>query len=188
MRCDRWDKACAHPQQGFTLVEMMVVVAIVGVMSAFAVPEFSRMVARNDVKEAARQIAVTIQTARMLAMNTNTAVTIQPQLVLVGNGQTLQVSVQNANGGPLLNPTTNTPLATGSNTSAAHVTSLTAPGGAAITPISINPQGLLAPVGTPGQVWLVTGTQANVVYSVTISPGGRVRWCGMAVAAGGVCP
>lgn len=188
MRCDGVHRARYQAQQGFTLVEMMVVVAIVGVMSAVALPQFSLMIARNDVKETARQIAVTIQTSRMLAMNTNTAVTIQPQLVPGGNGQMLQVVVQNANGGPLLNPTTNAPLAAGTSVSAVHVASLTVPGGAAITPIAINPQGLLAPVGTPGQVWLITGTQANVVYSVTISPGGRVRWCGVAVGPGGVCP
>lgn len=179
----------AGDQRGFTLVEMMVVVGIVAVMMAVAIPGFSRMVARNEVQQAAREIAATLQTSRMLAMNVNAPVAITPQLVAGADGQSLQLAVVNANtGAPVTNPTTGAVLSTGLQVKAVNITSLTAPGGGPVTPVTFNSQGLLAPVGTPGQVWLVTNVPQNTVYSISISPGGRVRWCGVAVAAGGVCP
>ncbi len=176
-------------QGGFTLVEMLVVVGIVAVMLAMAIPGFSRMAARNEVQQAAREMAATLQTSRLLAMNVNTPVAIAPQLVPGSEGQSLQVAVVNANtGGPLINPTSGAALSTGLQVKAVNITSLTGPGGGPVAPVIFNPQGLLAPIGNLGQVWLVRNVPQNTVYSITISPGGRVRWCGVAVAAGGVCP
>ncbi len=176
-------------QGGFSLVEMMVVVGIVAVMLAMGIPAFSRMMARNEVQQAAREMAATLQTSRMLAMNVNAPVAITPQLAAGPDGQSLQLIVVNANtGAPVANPTTGAVLSTGLQVKAVNITSLTAPGGGPVNTVTFNSQGLLAPVGTPGQVWLVNNVLQNTVYSITISPGGRVRWCGVAVAAGGVCP
>ncbi len=43
-------------QAGFTLVELMIVVAIVGMLAAIAIPGFRRYVARSKTAEAANQI------------------------------------------------------------------------------------------------------------------------------------
>lgn len=174
---------------GFTLVEMITVVGIVAVMGALAIPAFSRMIARNEVQQAAREIAATVQTSRLLAMNVNAAVGVLPALVAGQDGQMLQLTVVNANtGAALTNPITGAAVSAGLQVKATNITSLTSAGGGPANQAIFNPQGLLAPVGTPGVVWVITNAPLNYAYSVTVSPGGRVRWCEGTVAAGGVCP
>ncbi len=175
-------------QRGFTLVEMMTVAAIVALMAAMAAPAFSRMVARNEVQKAARGIAATLQTSRLLAMNQNATVAVVPSLVPGIDGQSLSVAVLNANTGlPLTHPVTGAPISAGLQEKATNVTALTDAGGGPVTPANFGPQGLLAPIGAPALVWTIANAPQNIVYSVTVSPGGRVRWCEMAVAPGGVC-
>lgn len=43
--------APAHPQSGFTLMELMIVVAIVGILAAFAVPSYQDYLIRARVSE-----------------------------------------------------------------------------------------------------------------------------------------
>lgn len=176
-------------QQGFTLVEMMVVVGIVAVMGAMAIPAFSRMMARNEVQKAARDTVSTLQTSRLLAMNQNVTVAVVPALVPGPEGQSLSLTVLNGNTGlPLVNGVTGAAISAGLQTKAVNVTTFTNSGGGPATPVNFSPQGLLAPVGAPAVVWAITNVPQNIVYSITISPGGRVRWCELAVAPGGVCP
>lgn len=55
-------------ETGFTLIEMMVIVAIVGITAAFAVPSWQRVQANNRAKAAAREIANAFQLARNQAI------------------------------------------------------------------------------------------------------------------------
>ena len=53
---------------GFTLLELMIVVAIVGIVAAFAVPSYQNMIERNRLKQAAGSLLSDMQHARTEAI------------------------------------------------------------------------------------------------------------------------
>lgn len=63
-------------RSGFTLMEMMVVIAIVGIIAAAVVPNFIGWRNNAKVSQAARQIYSDLQTARTTAIKTNSTVSI----------------------------------------------------------------------------------------------------------------
>jgi prepilin-type N-terminal cleavage/methylation domain-containing protein len=62
--------------RGYTLVEIMVVLAIMAALSLVAVPWFLRISQRNALKSAARELAITLAGARMTAVKLNAPVNI----------------------------------------------------------------------------------------------------------------
>ena len=70
-----------HDQHGFTLVEMMIVVGIIGVMAALGAPLFNGFFADLRLKAAARDAADALRLARIEAIRTNT-----PHLVFFSTG------------------------------------------------------------------------------------------------------
>lgn len=65
------------PSQGFTLVEMLVCLGVVGIMVSFAIPSWQYLKERNHVQAARDQLMNDLQTARVRALQ---------------RGQTLQLS------------------------------------------------------------------------------------------------
>ena len=64
---------------GFTLIELMVVVGILTIAVAVAVPEFVRWHVQSQLRQATSEIATQLTLARMAAMNRNRSVDVTVQ-------------------------------------------------------------------------------------------------------------
>lgn len=62
-----------YHERGFTIVELMIVVAIIGVLAAVSVPTLSRFFEQSSARDNAVTIANAIRTARTQAMNSGVA-------------------------------------------------------------------------------------------------------------------
>lgn len=64
------------PQRGFTLVEMMVVVAVLGIMLTIAIPSFTEMMDSSRTRRAADAISAFLVNAKSEAIKQNTTVRV----------------------------------------------------------------------------------------------------------------
>ena len=76
-------------QSGFTLVELMITIAVLGIAAAIAVPNFLSQMPQWRLNGAARQVMGDLMAARMQAVKENTSVTVaymNKQQYTVSNG------------------------------------------------------------------------------------------------------
>ena len=135
-------------QNGFTLIEVMIAVAIVGILAMVAIPNYLQWNARYQLKQATTELAGSLNLARMAAMNRNLAVTAT--LALVSG----RVNVGGALA-PIVLPQAVVAF-TGGPT------------------IQFTQQGLS---GAAVNVPVTLTSQQGTTYSVVVTPAGKVNWC-----------
>jgi type IV fimbrial biogenesis protein FimT len=145
-------------ESGFTLVELMIVVAIVGIASAIATPNYLRWNARYQLRQAAAEIQSQLALARLSAMNRNSLVST----TLAVSAGRVQLLAVDANGNQVIPPTQ----------MMASVTGLSpAPASVAFSPLGTRSGG-----GTANQL-IVISNSVGLSYSVQITPRGKIKWC-----------
>ncbi len=60
-----------HAERGFTIIELMLVITILAIVITAGAPRFSYFIQEVRLKNSARQVAVSFQTARLKAINGN---------------------------------------------------------------------------------------------------------------------
>lgn len=68
--------ALARRSNGFTLVELLVTIAVAAILLAIATPSFTAVINNNRLTSAANEMVATIQTGRMEAVRRNARTTV----------------------------------------------------------------------------------------------------------------
>lgn len=138
---------CRNREKGFTLIEVLIVVGIMGIAAAMAVPNYLQWSARSQLKQVTTELQGNLNLARLAAMNRNSLVTMT---LTMASGQ------WTADFGGVIPP-------------------LVMPIGimTAATTVRFNSLGLLVGAGGP----ILLSNNSGQTYSIGISAGGKTRWC-----------
>jgi type IV fimbrial biogenesis protein FimT len=146
---------------GFTLIELMVVVAVIAISVALVGPSFSQAIANYQVRSAAESILNGLSYARGEAVRRNSAVSFA--LVAGGSGWTVS------------QVTPNTVLQTRSNNDSPRTTVASSNTATAVTFL---PTGLVDTTSTPLTQATVTSSVASTdSRRINIYGGGLIRMC-----------
>jgi prepilin-type N-terminal cleavage/methylation domain-containing protein len=162
---------------GFTLIEIMIVVAILGIGSAIAVPSYIQWNARTQLRQATSELQSNLLQARMSAKNRNTAMTATfikaadgSYSATFGGGFATLSLPRIVTGGSMILVTALGPPPTTTVTDFA----LSAPG--TLGTVTFNQQGLRVAGGIGNQAVTLQSADGTT-YSVVVAPSGKVNWC-----------
>ena len=91
-------------ERGFTLIELIIVIAILGVLLAIAIPALGTYYREAKLNKAAREVKANIQLARLKAVTSNFRVVFTYNLGSGGTPDTYQISGSEHPGGGSLQP------------------------------------------------------------------------------------
>lgn len=179
-------------ERGFTLIEAMIVVAILGILLAIALPSFTQMMAKNNTISAAEAVLSAMNLARSEAIRSN-----RTSYMVVDSGTAWCVGVARVNGTPsspcscqpgatLVCDLVNYTVAEGKRTTLAKT------GFDAIQFDTVRgfPLSKTSTVLTSNQVITVTSqSNSQMAVTITLNPVGRIKSCGKTAMEGfPVCP
>ncbi len=175
--CAAWSEA------GFSLIELMIVIVIVGLISAIAVGYYTTAVPQARLRDAVTELNGTFNVARIMAMSQNATITIK----LNGASSSISgtaVSLTGSYATPITITTTRT-------IAGAETVVSTTPLNGEVTQLVMSP-GIGAPLkawvqynsrgmrvgggATTNQLVTLTNTLGRV-YSVSVAPSGKAKWC-----------
>lgn len=131
-------KQITHNKNGFSMIEVMLVVAIVGVMVTLAISSNLALSVQQQKKTASHEISALITQARFMARGTSTPATITLNTVSASPGGSVTASI-----GAPVNWTQTITLGNGGNHTAVGLVNVQTTAG----PFSITPRGTLSPAG-----------------------------------------
>lgn len=147
-------------QGGFTLLEIMVVVSIVGIASALSVPNFLQMYARHELYQTTTSLYNRLIFARSAAISRNAMIVATPANLPSGQGQVTFTAPLSSEAFP---------------PNVGFVLPLPA------QPIGFTPRGLSTSPQATQTIQLQSLRNPNLVYSVSLAPSGKISWCSVAV-------
>jgi prepilin-type N-terminal cleavage/methylation domain-containing protein len=157
-------------ETGFTLIETMIVVAIIGIAAAIALPNYSIWQSRSELRQAVAEVQNQLLLARMAALSRNAPVTVAISIV---NGSVLTTTTNAATGAQMLASSNRMP----------HVVNLMVGPSAAWTSaatanVSFNSMGMRS--GGPGPTLnqeLAMVNDKGDQFAMKVTPRGVVNWC-----------
>lgn len=146
-------------QQGFTLLEIMIVTVIIGIAAALAVPNFTMMYARHELYQATTSLYNRLVFARSAAISRNAMIVATPANVVGAESQVTFTAPLGLERLPL------------------RVTFFIVPA----QPIGFTPRGLSTTPLATQTIQLQSVRDPNLIYSISLAPSGKVTWCARAI-------
>jgi Tfp pilus assembly protein FimT len=182
--------AIRHKVAGFTMLEALVVIAIIMVISALTAPSIMRTVNNINVRYSARNLSSLMQTARIQAVRRNTFYSIQP-MAMPGNVTGYYVDLNKnqtyASGDTVVTMAGATTVTPGGGSGAPNETAFLGSLGFAVaagtSPVTFNARGL--PCIVNGGVCPQAAGTGFVYFISTTGTSAQVSWAAVAVTPSG---
>ena len=152
----RTDRRLASGQGGFTLLEIMIVVVILGISAALAVPNLTIMWARHELYQTTTSLYNRLMLARSTAISRNAMIVATPTNLPTGEGQVTFTA-----------PLTMEPFPR----DVRFVLPLPA------QPIGFTSRGLSTTPLAVATIQLQSNRAPNLIYTISLAPSGKVAWC-----------
>lgn len=163
-----------NSENGFTLMEVMIVVAIIGIASALAIPNYLVWHSRSELRQGITEVQNQLLLARMAALSRNAPVTVA---ISITNGVVLTTTTNAATGAQVM---------ASSSLRLPHIVDLRVGPSAAWTSViapatatvSFNSMGMRS--GGPGPTLnqeLAMVNDKGVQFAMKVTPRGVVNWC-----------
>jgi len=150
--------------RGFSLIEVLIVIVIVGILSVITLPKITSVSNANDVRASARELATTLEVARATAIQNSRL----SQFRVIGDSiAVLRVNVDNS-----------TTLISSRNLHAAHGVSVTIASDAGDTLVQFDPRGMALPAVS--RRYLVTKNGKSDTVCVFGAGKTSINTCGLA--------